>query len=514
MQSGLREWAQREPERPALLFDGGDVLNYGELDARTNRLAHALALEGLARGDHVAALAGNVADLVALCWAAWRSGVYLTPLNTTLALPELRYLIDNCGARLVVVDAALAETVGDLAGTRPDVVFRTIGMSTMGGDDWESTLRALPETPRPDESPGSLMMYSSGTTGAPKGIMRPLPGPEQLHHLPPFARDLVEIFDLDAETRYLSTAPLYHAGALRFVLATTAAGGFAVVMRRFDAARSLALIDEHKITHSQWVPTMFRRLLDLPADQRVAFDGRTHRRAIHGAAPCAIPLKRAMIDWWGPILVEYYSGSEGVGLTLIDSEEWLGRPGSVGRARKGDVHILGEGDRELGADETGRVFFSGLTRFHYHLEPGKTASRTSRQGWQSFGDIGHVDEAGYLYLSDRLDDMIISGGVNVYPQEIEAAIDAAGFILECGVVGVPDSEFDERPIAFVVPRVGEIDVLPRLRAHLEQTLGRIKWPREIIIVDALPVTPTGKLLRRKLRDMIADAQRPVELSRK
>lgn len=502
MRPGLRDWAERQPERPALLMEGATgPISYAQLEARTNRIAHALAAEKLARGDHVAVLAGNGVDIVALCWAAWRSGLYLTPLPITLALPELRYLVDNCEARLVVVDGAHSETGRLLAAECPSVTVRTLGAEGAGGD-WETVLQRMPDMPRPDESAGSLMMYSSGTTGAPKGILRPLPNADQHHLLPPFARDLVEIFDLNEATRYLSTAPLYHAAALRFVLATTAAGGFAVVMRRFDAARALALIDAHGLTHSQWVPTMFKRLLDLPADRRAEFDGSTHRRAIHGAAPCAVALKRAMIDWWGPILVEYYSGSEGVGLTLIESEDWLLRPGSVGRARKGVLHVLGPNDGELGPDETGRIFFSGLPQFHYHREPEKTASRTSRQGWQSFGDIGHVDADGYLYLSDRLDDMIISGGVNVYPQEIEAAIETADFIFECGVVGVPDPEFDERPVAFVVPRAGETDVVRRLRHHIEQTLGRIKRPRDIHVVDALPVTPTGKLLRRKLRDMV------------
>lgn len=500
MLPGLRDWALREPHRPALLFDGGEPLTYGALEEQANRFAHALAAEGLQRGDHLAVLVGNTPAIVALCWAAWRSGVYLTPLPTTLTVPELHYLIGNCEARLVVVDAAFADAGTDLAALCRGVVFRTIGGSSP--EDWSRTVLTCPVTPRRDETPGSLMMYSSGTTGAPKGIMRPLPGAEQIHLLPPFARDLVEIFDLDADTRYLSTAPLYHAAALRFVLATIAAGGFALVMRRFDADRALSLIDEHGLTHSQWVPTMFRRLLDLPVARRAVFDGRTHRRAIHGAAPCSIALKRAMIDWWGPILVEYYSGSEGVGLTLIDSKEWLGRPGSVGQARKGVVHVLGEDDRELAPDETGRIFFSGLPQFHYHREPEKTASRTSRHGWQSFGDVGHIDEAGYLYLSDRLDDMIISGGVNVYPQEIEAAVEACGFIIECGVIGVPDPEFDERPVAFVVPRAGETDIVPRLERHVAQVLGRIKRPRAIHVVEALPVTPTGKLLRRKLRDMI------------
>jgi len=502
MYQGLREWALREPERPALLIDGSDRQTFSQIEARANRFAHALRAEGLVRGDHMAVLVGNSPDIVALCWGAYRSGVYLTPLPTTLTATETQYLIDNCQARLVVVHGDYADTALELARRFPHIAFRSIGLPVQGVEDWEPLLSGQPATPRPDESSGSLMMYSSGTTGAPKGILRPLPGKDQELLLPPFARDLVEIFGLDAGTRYLSTAPLYHAAALRFVLAVTAAGGFAVVMRKFDAARALTLIDGHGLTLSQWVPTMFRRLLELPEATRTAFGGKTHRRAIHGAAPCSVALKRAMIDWWGPILQEYYSGSEGVGLTLIDSAEWMQRPGSVGKASKGELHILGEDDEELGAEERGRVFFSGLPQFQYHGEPEKTGTRTSKQGWQSFGDIGHVDEEGFLYLSDRLDDMIISGGVNIYPQEIEAVIEEAEFIAECGVVGVPDPQFEERPVAFVVPRAGEGDVLPRLREHIERTLGRIKRPREIHLVDALPVSPTGKLLRRKLRDLL------------
>lgn len=502
MRAGLREWAEREPGRSALHVDGSEPLTFSQLEGRANRFAHAMAAAGLARGDHIAVLAGNSPDIVALCWGAYRSGVYLTPLPTTLTASETSYIIANCQARLVVAHGDFAALAEQLPARNPTAAFRSLGAPMENIRDWESELSRHPATPRSDESPGSLMMYSSGTTGAPKGIMRPLPGLDQSELLPPFSRDLVEIFELDADTRYLSTAPLYHAAALRFVLAVTAAGGSAVVMQKFDPARALELIDQHELTLSQWVPTMFRRLLGLPPEKRSAFAGRKHRRAIHGAAPCSIALKHAMIDWWGPILHEYYSGSEGVGLTLIDSHEWLERPGSVGRARKGVLHILGEYDEELALDVSGRVFFSGLPRFEYHGEPEKTATRTSRQGWQSFGDIGHVDAERYLYLSDRLDDMIISGGVNVYPQEIEAAIEEADFVAECGVVGVPDPQFEERPVAFVVPRDREGDILPRLRRHIDERLGRIKRPREIHLVESLPMTPTGKLLRRKLRDLL------------
>lgn len=502
MRAGLREWAERAPGRPALLIDGQTALDYAVLEARANRIAHAIGAAGLTRGDHIAMLMGNTADAVALCWGAYRSGVYLTPVHTALTATETAYIINNCQARLVAVDARFGGVAEQLPALCPAATFRALGGEIPRIMPWEPELTCQPETPRADENPGSLMMYSSGTTGAPKGIMRPLPDPDQAHLLPPFARDLVELFHLGEHTRYLSTAPLYHAAALRFALAVIAGGGFALVMPKFDAARSLQLIDAHGLNVSQWVPTMFRRLLDLPPAVRGTYSGATHTHAIHGAAPCKPSLKRAMIDWWGPILQEYYSGSEGVGLTMIDSHEWLQRPGSAGRARKGILHILGENDEELGPGEVGRVFFSGLPRFEYFGEPEKTASKTSSQGWQTFGDIGRVDTDGYLYLTDRADDMIISGGVNVYPQEIEAAIEEADFVAECGVVGMPDPEFDERPVAFVVPVAGEENIAERLERHIRTRLGRVKRPRELHVVQSLPLSPTGKLLRRELRRLL------------
>lgn len=486
MTPGLRDWAGRDPTRVALILDGGPTLTYAALEALANRFAQAFRAHGLARGDHAAALVGNAPEIVALCWAAHRTGIYLTPVPTRLSPRETAYIVADSTARLVV---AAPDFAAQLAEVEVPILSLDVG--------------AHPARPVADESPGALMMYSSGTTGAPKGILRPLPGPDQAGALPAFARDLIPLFGLTPDTRYLSTQPLYHAAALRFVLGVIAAGGTAVVMPKFDAARALTLIDTHDLTLSQWVPTMFRRLLALPEATRAAFSGASHRQALHGAAPCTPALKRAMMDWWGPILTEYYSGSEGVGLTMIDGPDWLAHPGSVGRAVKGEVHILGPDDDALPPGTVGRIFFSGIPPFSYFGAPEKTAGKTSRQGWQTFGDIGHVDADGYLYISDRADDMIISGGVNLYPQEIEAAIEGAPHVAACGVVGVPDAEFEERPVAFVVPAAGAPDDLAeRIGAHLHATLGRAKHPREIRIVERLPTTETGKLLRRKLRDLL------------
>lgn len=285
-------------------------------------------------------------------------------------------------------------------------------------------------------------------------------------------------------------------------------------MERFEAGLALDLLEREAITHSQWVPAMFQRLLALPAARRETFCAPTHRKAIHGAAPCPVALKKAMIDWWGPILLEYYSGSEGVGLTLIDSHEALAHPGSVGRARKGRLHVVDELGRELPFGQTGLVCFSGVAPFSYHKAPEKTAARTLAGGLQTFGDLGHVDAEGRLYLSDRLDDMIISGGVNVYPQEIEAVLGSVPGVEDCAVVGVADERFGERPVAFVVPRP-DAD-LARLRQALELAanarLGRIKRPDAIHFIEDLPRTPTGKLMRRHLRRELPEGfhgQRPA-----
>jgi long-chain acyl-CoA synthetase len=496
----LRLHAAAAPQRLAIAC-GDERLSYGELEALANRVAAVFRALGLERGDHVASLIGNRPEALAIAWAAWRSGLYLTPMSTALTPSELNYLIQDCDARAVLVDAAQhdAVTLPTLAG---DGLHWLSLRGTMPGYTALEPLLALASPlPQADEPPGALMMYTSGTTGAPKGVIRPLL-PADWRGTPPFAADLITLFDLAGpDVHYLSTAPLYHAAPLRFALAVTAGGGTVRVMARFDADEALRLLESTPITHSQWVPVMFQRLLALPPERRAAFKALAHRVAIHGAAPCPPALKQAMIDWWGPIVVEYYSGSEGVGLTAIASAEALQRPGSVGRARKGELHVADASGKELPTGATGLVCFSGVAPFAYHKAPEKTAARTLPQGWQTFGDIGHVDAEGYLYLTDRQDDMIISGGVNLYPQEIEAAIRAVPGVWDCAVVGVADERFGERPVAYVVPVRGSdpAALVAAVRSHCEHHLGRAKRPDAIHIAGDLPRSPTGKLLRRELR---------------
>jgi fatty-acyl-CoA synthase len=500
----LRTQAVAAPDRVAIAC-GDERLTYAELESLSNRLASVLRSRGLVREDHVASLVGNRPEALALAWAAWRTGLYLTPVPTTATPAELAYLIENCDAKAVLIDAEVADAAAALS--LPDSVHRLALRGAIAGYvDLRDELAHASALPHPVEPPGALMMYTSGTTGAPKGVHRPLL-PSDWRGTPPFAADLIDLFGLGGEgIRYLSTAPLYHAAPLRCALAVTAGGGTVYVMSEFDAEAALTLIERERITHSQWVPAMFQRLLALPPERRAAHRAPAHRVAIHGAAPCQPALKRAMIDWWGPILLEYYSGSEGIGLTLIASNEALARPGSVGRARKGTLHIVDDSGAELPKGATGLVCFSGVAPFSYYKAQEKTAQRTLAHGRQTFGDIGHVDHDGYLYLTDRLDDMIISGGVNLYPQEIEAALRDVPGVWEVAVVGVDDARFGERPIAFVVPDrsvpTPPDDLRVALHRRAEERLGRLRRPDAFHLIDALPHSATGKLLRRRLRDLI------------
>jgi acyl-CoA synthetase (AMP-forming)/AMP-acid ligase II len=446
MNGGLREWAERDPARLALRFPGGEDVNYGALECEANRLAHLMRRMNLSRGGHIACILKNGPLIVALAWAAARSGIYLTPIAPSSSAADLTYIVRNSTAGLVFFDSEAVETAL-MAQRELGAAPRWIGAcaSISDGGLLEEILPSLPATPINDESPGALMLYTSGTTGAPKGVIRPLATAEEVGTgPPPFARDLLTMFPIDADTRYLSTQPLYHAAAYRFALATLAAGGMAVVMPKFDAGLALSLIGREQITMSQWVPTMFHRLLNLLEDQRAAYIPSTHRLALHGAAPCAPAIKRRMIDWWGPIICEYYSGTEGVGLCAITSAEWLSKPGSVGRPWKGKARILAEDMTELAATKVGRIYFSGVAPFAYFNDPAKTAEKTTIDGYQTFGDVGYLDSDGYLFLTDRLDDMIISGGVNIYPQELERAISEAPGIADCGVIGCPSSNASEQ----------------------------------------------------------------------
>ena len=489
--------AARWPDKLCAIFpDTDQALSFGALDMAANQVAHGLMALGLRPGEGIALLLENGPEFLMLTYGAKRAGLMVTPLSIHLRPPEVAHVLRDSGARLLVASAGLSALVAALDLTDVPLRFAVGGevagftplTELMAGQsgDWPAGERPL----------GREFLYSSGTTGLPKGIRRPaIPFADRLK--PEFDMTWKGVYGFDESTVYLSPAPLYHAAPNRYVQRAMDHGGTAVILRKFDAERCLAMIAQYRVTHSQWVPTMFVRLLALP---RTSQDLSTHRCAIHAAAPCPVPVKRAMIAWWGPILGEYYAGSEGIGTTFIDSETWLTKPGSVGRPAYGRVHILDEGGAALPPGETGRIWFEGGPKFAYHNDPDKTAQAYNAQGWASLHDLGWLDAEGFLFLSDRRADLILSGGVNIYPAEIEAVLLTHPRVQECAVIGVPDSEFGERPRALVVAEDGDDALAGELIALCRAELAGPKVPRAVEFLDELPRSEAGKLLRRVLKE--------------
>ncbi|MEM7342430.1 MAG: AMP-binding protein [Actinomycetota bacterium] len=505
-------------DHPAVVMIGtGETLTYRELDERSNRLAHLLRAEGLGVGDHIALFMENQIRFMEVVWAALRSGIYVTAVNSFLSAEEVAYILDDCDALVLVTSRAKAEVATDIDPAATPGVRRwlmTDGVPATGvpaaGDPatvpWESyeaAIEEFPPTPVDGEVPGYPMLYSSGTTGRPKGVRRPLPD-HGIDELPPrVAGFFTERYRYGPDMVYLSPAPLYHAAPMAFSTAVHRVGGTLVVMERFDAEASLAAIEQHRVTHAQFVPTMFVRMLKLAEGARTANDLSTLEVAIHAAAPCPVEVKREMIEWWGPIIVEYYAGSEGNGATFITSEEWLDKPGSVGRAIGATVHICGDDGTELPTGETGLVYFSGGGQYEYYKDPDKTAGASLPGGRTTLGDIGHLDEDGYLFLTDRKAHMIISGGVNIYPQEVEDVLVTHPSVLDVAVFGVPDAEMGEQ-VKAVVQVVDGVAADDRLGAELiaftRDRIAHYKCPRSVDFEPELPRLPTGKLYKRLLRD--------------
>ncbi len=497
----LAGWAERQPERPALIFpDTDEVVSFAELDARANRVAQWLIGRGLQPTDKIALLLENRPEAVELAWAARRAGLYYVLLNTHLKPDELTYVLGDCGAKLLLTSRALVETVPHDA--RHALTVATVDGPTPGSADYRAELAAYPGPIQlPERSVGREFMYSSGTSGYPKGIMRSLqPASERGQPAP--GREIVDtVLEGDATGTYLSPAPFYHAAPHGFSMSALGRGMTVVMLRRFDPERALAAIERYRVTHSQWVPTMFVRLLALPEASRARYDLSSHRRAIHAAAPCPVHVKERMIAWWGPIVVEDYGGSESVGLTFLDAEDWLAHKGSVGQPLGGvQVHILGPDGAELPCGEVGGIWFSGFSaRFDYHNAPEKTAAAYNDRGWATYGDLGHVDSDGYLHLSDRRTDLVLSGGVNVYPAEIESVLLRHPDVADAAAIGVPDADLGEVVQGVVQLRPDASVTAPELLAFCLEHLGRLKCPTAIDIVERLPRTEAGKLLRRELK---------------
>jgi long-chain acyl-CoA synthetase len=499
-----REVAAVDPGKAAIIMaPSGTTVTYAQLCERANRAARLFRSLGLEAGDGIALCMENHPRYFEICWAAHDAGLYYTPVSSRLHAEEVAYIVRDCGARVLIVSGAMGAALGSLPRLLGGAIrCYMIGGSVEGYAAYEDATAGMSGTPCTDEIQGAAMVYSSGTTGHPKGVKPALPN-LRIDEPTALPARLVQLYGFDASTVYLSPAPLYHTAPLKFNMTVLAAGGTSIILEKFDAELAIASIGRYRVTHSQWVPTMFIRMLRLPAELRATYAGSTHRLAIHAAAPCPVDVKIAMLQWWGPIIHEYYSGSESIGMCAIGPEDWMRHQGSVGKAVRGELHIVAEDGRELPAHETGLVFFANGGELKYHNDPEKTARAHNDKGWATIGDIGHMDDEGYLYLTDRRDYVINSGGVNIYPQEAENLLSTHPNILDVAVFGIPNAEFGEEVKAVVVLRA-PAQAGPKLEQELigycRQRLSAIKCPKSIDFAADLPREPTGKLVKKRIRD--------------
>ena len=499
------EHARTHPDQPAFIMGStGETVTYREYEARANRLAHLYRAQGLTRGDHIAVFMENNSRFLETEAAADRTGLYYTLVNSYLSGDELAYILDDCRARILITSTARRDAALEAARRSRGVErLLMVGAPEEGDGPFESYERAVaefPAEPVDDEQQGAAMLYSSGTTGRPKGIWRPLPDIKPGTVTSP----LGAAWRLREGLVYLSPAPLYHSAPTGGVSLTIRLSGTVVIMERFDPEQFLRLVERYRVTHTQMVPTMFSRLLKLPEAVRRSYDVSSLECVIHAAAPCPVPVKEQMIEWMGPILLEYYAATEGIGMTLCDSDEWMTHKGTVGRPVAGQLVILDEDGREAGPGEEGTVWFKGDANFEYFNDPAKTAEARDRtRGLSTVGDVGRVDGDGYLYLTDRKTHMIISGGVNIYPQETENLLVTHPGVLDAAVIGVPNEDLGEEVKAVVQPAPG-VDPGPELERQLiafcREHLAHYKCPRSVDFTDELPRLPTGKLYKRLLRD--------------
>ncbi|MEK9819124.1 MAG: AMP-binding protein, partial [Pseudomonadales bacterium] len=485
----LTQLAAERPDKAAYIMAAtGQTFSYLDLEQGSNRLAHLFRSLGLNRGDHIAILLENHPLFLQICVAAQRSGLYFTAISYRLQRDEVAYIVNDCGAKVFITSRDRQSVVEALLADLPDLgqAYMLDGISP-GFESLESAMETQPTTPIEDESIGTSMLYSSGTTGRPKGVFRQLP--EGQWGAEDSAALFRALYGATDDSVYLSPAPLYHAAPLTFSMGFLLGGMTVVVMEHFDAEAALKTIQTYRATHSQWVPTMFIRMLKLDQETRLSYDVSSLQCAIHAAAPCPVPVKEQMIEWWGPVIFEYYAGSEGNGFVAITSEEWLAHKGSVGRGLTAVLHICDEEGNEVPVGESGTIYFEGGGEFEYHNDPQKTAESRHPKGWSTLGDIGYLDEEGYLYLTDRKSFMIISGGVNIYPQETENLLVTHPKVMDVAVFGVPNEDFGEEVKAVVQPIHWE-DAGPELEAELidfcRDNISHIKCPKTIDFEQELP----------------------------
>jgi long-chain acyl-CoA synthetase len=499
-----RQFATSAPDRAAATrSDTGETRTFHELEARANQVAHALRGAGLRTGDHIAIVMDNRLEYFDVLWGATSSGLYVTPVNWHLAADEVAYIVDDCGANALVVAADVTDAVADL-GREARALRLAIGGSLPGFEDFESVLAAQPTTPIDDGVEGSWMFYSSGTTGRPKGIKPPTIG-APLGSPSAFSALVGGLFGIGEGSVYLCPAPLYHSAPAGWSTTSQRLGASVVVMPSFDAVACLEAIERYRVTHVQFVPTHLVRILKLDEDVRARYDLSSLQVIVHAAAPCPPDVKRGAIEFFGPILHEYYAGSEGGGFCYINSEDWLAHPGSVGKPLLGAAHVTDEDGNDVPVGTPGQIWFESENRFEYHGDKQKTAEAWNDQGWMTLGDVGYLDDEGYLYLTDRVSNMIISGGVNIYPRETEDVLIGHPAVHDVAVIGVPHPDMGEsvRAVVQLAEPTDDPDALAEeLREYCRARLSHFKCPTSVVFVDELPRLPSGKLAKRMLNDEV------------
>ncbi|MES2722645.1 MAG: acyl-CoA synthetase [Pseudomonadota bacterium] len=495
--------AKTHPDRAAYIMAGtGETVTYRQLDDRSNQGAQLFRSLGLAAGDVIAILMDNSPRFFEIAWAAQRSGLYYACISSKLTSGEIDYIMKDCAAKLLVTSAGVGPVIDELPGLLPGVRLYMVGDARAPYESFEAARDKMPATPVADETAGRDMLYSSGTTGRPKGIKPPLTG-GPIDEPGGVANLAAGLFGFKPDSVYISPAPLYHAAPLRWCMAVHQLGGTVIVMEKFDPEVMLSLIEKYKVDVGQFVPTHFVRMLKLPEEVRARYDVSSMRSAVHAAAPCPIPVKEQMLAWWGPVIHEYYAGSEGNGFCYVGPHDWLTHKGTVGKSIMGQAKIVGEDGEELPPRSEGTVYFAGGAPLTYHNAPDKIAENTNKQGWTTLGDVGWLDEEGFLYLTDRKSFMIISGGVNIYPQELENLLITHPKVADAAVVGAPHEEMGEQVAAVIQPmdwaEAGDA-LKDELMAFCRANLSHVKSPRILDFMQELPRHPTGKLYKRLIRD--------------
>jgi long-chain acyl-CoA synthetase len=481
----------------------GQVVSYGEMDANSKRLAQLFYSRGLRAGDHIGVLLDNHPRYLEVFWAAQRSGLYATPINWHLKPEEAGYILEDCGAKALITSKALESVAAQLTPYFGNTNCRLMMDGRVPGfASYESAVARYPAESLPDEQEGAVMFYSSGTTGRPKGIARALEGVAFGSQGGALVGMITMMFGITGESVYLCPAPLYHAAPLGWSMAAQRVGATIVVMEKFDPLSALEYIEKYRVTHAQFVPTHFVRMLKITAEERARFDLSSLQVAVHAAAPCPVEVKQQMMAWWGPIVHEYYAGSEGNGFCYASPTDWLAHPGTVGKSLLGPLYILDEDGKEQPTGEPGQIWFDAGVKFEYHNDPVKTASTFNDKGWSSLGDVGYLDADGFLHLTDRISHMIISGGGNIYPQEVENLLTMHPAVMDVAVIGVPNDDLGEEVKAVIVP-ADDAAAGPALGAEIlaycREHLSHFKCPVSVDFVSELPRLPTGKLLKRELR---------------